>query len=335
MMSTQVLAFMNEFSRDTQSDILLFNASIANNTADELIQIVRKISARQNNVALILTTNGGDPNAAFRIARFLQRRYEKFTLFIFGHCKSAGTLIALGADEVVMSDFGELGPLDIQVSKNDDLVIRSSGLDIQQALNVLGSQAFTMFESYFLRLIEGGQGTITTKTAADIASSMAVNLLTPISGQIDPLRLGEMNRVMKIAEDYGERLSMRLGKNTLNDQRTNAIGRLTSQYPAHGFVIDFEEAQQLLGNVRECTDVEQQLENLILGVVRTQAIQGIVSLLGPTQIGGTEGDQDGNLTGQGSGQGTEETTVPADNGQGEATTQSLNSSIKSRRRTGE
>ena len=35
------------------------------------------------------------------------------------HCKSAGTLLALGADEIIMSNLSELGPLDIQLPDRD------------------------------------------------------------------------------------------------------------------------------------------------------------------------------------------------------------------------
>ena len=192
---------VQEITSELEADIFLYSAAISDVNADKLINEIKQTSPKRNNVALIMTTYGGDPDAAFRIARYLKRKYKHFTLFVFGYCKSAGTLLALGADEIVISDFGELGPLDIQVTKDDDF--RSeSGLDIQQALSVISSQAFEMFESYFSDIISSSQAAITTKTAADIASSMAVELLSPISSQIDPLRVGEMNRLMNIALAY-------------------------------------------------------------------------------------------------------------------------------------
>ncbi|NJS16907.1 MAG: hypothetical protein HC787_08765, partial [Nostocaceae cyanobacterium CSU_2_110] len=156
--------------------------------------------------------------------------------------------------------------LDVQVTKDDDFRSESV-LDIQQALSVIGSQAFEMFESYLLKLISGTQALITTRTAADIASSMAVNLLSPISSQIDPLRLGEMNRLMNIALAYGQRLK---------PESIEVIKNLIYNYPSHSFVIDYEEAKKLFSDVREPMDLEYELEEMILPLVRKPSSQEII-----------------------------------------------------------
>lgn len=59
----------------------------------------------------------GDPNAGYRIGRALQHNYDDVTLLVVGPCKSAGTLIAIAANKLVIGDMGELGPLDIQLKK--------------------------------------------------------------------------------------------------------------------------------------------------------------------------------------------------------------------------
>lgn len=301
-----------------EADIFVFSGAIDNTNADHLIHIIRSIPDRHKNAALILTTLGGDVDPGFRIMRFLQRKYDKITLFVFGYCKSAGTMMALGADEIVMSDFGEFGPLDVQVYKSDDLFIRSSGLDIQQALDVVGSQAYTMFEDYFSGLIESSQGVMSTKTAADIASSMAVQLLTPISGQIDPLRLGEMNRVMHVAQDYGARLC----KKSSSQETMRTITKLSSEYHTHGFVIDYEEAKELFINVREPTENERLLEDNLLWIARVPQRKSIVEWLNPIIIGSNNEDDDGGK--EEFDEGSPEGTVPGDNEQSEEDKESLN-----------
>lgn len=322
-LSTEILNKINKvvatLSIDLEADIFLFSGVISETTADRLIEEVRDVKERQKNAVLILTTYGGDPNAAFRAMRCLQRRYDKISLYVYGYCKSAGTLMALGADKIVMSDFGEFGPLDVQVFKSDELYGRSSGLDIHQALNVIGSQAYTMFEDYFIDLIERTQGVITTKTATDVASSMAVQLLAPITAQIDPLRLGELNRVMRVAQDYGRRLSSKV----LSQNRMRTIEQLTSGYHAHGFVIDYEEAKQLFQDVevREPTKLEHVLENLLLSVLREPAPSGqeMIMRLKPTSRHGEE-EYEKNGTGNGE-QGIEGDTtgdVPGYDGQGQS-----------------
>lgn len=202
------------------------------------------------NIALILTTPGGDPDAAYRFVRFLKRRYHHLTLYVFGFCKSAGTLAALGADKIVMSAHGELGPLDIQMVKPDEITERSSGLDISMAIEDLSQKAFGILETQFLELKLRSGGAITTKTAADIAQAISVGLLAPITSQIDPLKLGETCRAMKIAMSYGKRLNA-----------SNAtLERLTSSYPCHSFAIDCEEAREIFSNVSFPNALELEFE---------------------------------------------------------------------------
>jgi len=264
-MSTNVPKIIQEYiqnvSDQLDADLLLYSADINEDNADTLIEIVREKPSKRENVVLILATYGGDPDAAYRITRFLKQTYSNFTLFVFGYCKSAGTLIAIGADEIVMSDLAELGPLDVQVLKENDFR-RSSGLDLQQALSVLGGELFSVFEGCFLSMIYKSGGVITTKMAADIASSMAIGLMEPVAGQIDPLRLGELSRSMNVAYEYGIRL---------NEDLNNSIKKLVAGYPSHSFVIDREEAKELFNNVREPTELELALEVILKECARTPA----------------------------------------------------------------
>lgn len=103
-------------AEETDADVIHYNGLIDRPIDKELID--NCISRRKRtNALVILVTFGGDPNVAYRIARCLQNNYRRFSLYVSGCCKSAGTLIALGAHELVVSDHGELGPLDVQLSK--------------------------------------------------------------------------------------------------------------------------------------------------------------------------------------------------------------------------
>ncbi|HET8669219.1 MAG TPA: hypothetical protein VFM05_00940, partial [Candidatus Saccharimonadales bacterium] len=124
---------LEALTKALDADIFFFSGPTHRKQA-YLFMDVADDSPRRENVALVLSTYGGDADAAFIIARYLKRFYKKFTLYVFGFCKSAGTLIALGADEIVMSHRGEFGPLDVQILKSDELMFRSSGLDIEQAV---------------------------------------------------------------------------------------------------------------------------------------------------------------------------------------------------------
>lgn len=193
---------------------------------------------------LVLATPGGDPHAGFRIARALQHAYGQFALLVPRYCKSAGTLIAIGASHLYLGDMSELGPLDIQVKKNDELVGRNSGLDIIAALDYLRDQSMRSFHQHCTELVAGAG--LSTKAASDIAARLAIGMLEPISGQIDPMRLAEMQRAMDIAHQYGQRLNAKSG-----NLRSQGLDLLVSGYPSHGFVIDRKEAKSIFLNVSQ------------------------------------------------------------------------------------
>lgn len=65
-------------------------------------------------VDLMISTNGGDVDAALRIVHLLRKRVPggRLRAVIPNTAKSAGTLVAIGMDRIVMSDTSELGPID-------------------------------------------------------------------------------------------------------------------------------------------------------------------------------------------------------------------------------
>ncbi|MFN8236561.1 MAG: hypothetical protein U0T77_00200 [Chitinophagales bacterium] len=248
-----------------KSDYFLFSAEINNPNADKFINILRNKKNRKHKCSLILTTNGGIPDSGYRIIRAIKRFYQILDIYVFGYCKSTGTLMALGADEIIMSDFGEFGPLDIQLVKDDELY-HTSGLNIVQALRFLNDNLFQSFEKDFLSVKEKSANTITTKTAGEIATKLAIGLVAPISAQIDPVKLGEVQRAMQIAHEYGKRLC----------SNNELIAQLIVGYPSHGFVIDFEEAKKSFPNVRWVSDDEKLLEQFLIKLVRSETKEDFV-----------------------------------------------------------
>jgi len=234
-------------TKDNQ-DIILYSGQIEQSGYTEIVKISRENP--RDEVTLILNTVGGDPNAAYKIAKYLQSKYKKFTLFIACICKSAGTLIAMGAHELVFSESGELGPLDVQLRKDHEIGLEyTSGLDMISALNYLNTKTLETFGQYLLDFRFGGQ--LSTAVASRMATPIVTALYESLYRQIDPVKLGDITRSMEIASAYALRLA-KVGKN-LKDK---ALPRLVSGYPSHSFVIDFDEAKELFVNIRKCTDDE-------------------------------------------------------------------------------
>lgn len=254
---------LNKIAKETKSDIFLFSAEISEQTADSFIEKVKARQKLNENCILILTTFGGEPDSAYRIARFVKEKYKKFTLTCFGYCKSAGTLIAVAADEIIMGDFGELGPFDIQLPRDDEFS-HIPGLSYTQGLLFLNEHLYRTFEFIFDNL-QRDYGW-TTKTAAEVSSSLAIGLMSPISAKLDPIKLGEVKRDLEITSQYGVSLS--------NDNK-DLVRRLVSGYPSHSYVIDRNEAEDMFSNsdteVRDLNGNETNLEQYLLSITRTQS----------------------------------------------------------------
>lgn len=248
---------------DTDTDIVFYNGTLER-PYDSALAETCKDRRRRQNVTLFLCTNGGDADVAYRIARLLQNKYKKFTVCIAGACKSAGTLLAIGAHEIAMSDEAELGPLDVQLGRKDEIWETDSGLTVLTAITTLEEKCFDLFEDCFLKLKSRSGGRITLKTATELATKLAIGTVSPIISQIDPMHVGEVSRAMNIGLEYGTRLGKKSGiVRTLDDGTDNTVTRLTNGYPSHGFVIDKNEAEELFKCVREINPNEQQLLDML------------------------------------------------------------------------
>ncbi|HBO5325067.1 hypothetical protein IPC1369_06340 [Pseudomonas aeruginosa] len=233
-------------------DLLIHAGGISFGQENHYVQMFEQQAQRSDHVILWLTSPGGDPDTAYQISRLLQKRYSKVSVFINGWCKSSGTLICLGANELIMDDLGQLGPLDIQILNREEFGERLSGLNPIEALKSISSQSLELLKQQFLNVRFGGG--LSTKQALEVATNLTGQLMSPITAQLDIMKYGEFTRSMRIAVEYGQRLAKSCRGNNL---KPDAINLLTTGYPSHGFVIDYEEARESLFN-----DVNEPSQNL-------------------------------------------------------------------------
>ena len=247
--STTAEDVARQYVGENDTDVVLYNGPIDDSGFWKLVKVCYDQQHRAKKILLILLTYGGEADAAYRSARFLQERYEHVTVFIPDRCKSAGTILAIGAHSILMSEFGELGPLDVQIIKPDDLE-RNSGATVVSALKMLKEESFELFEEFMLQIKRRSSGAVTLRTCMDIAASVTVGIFKEIYSQIDPAYLGEMNRNLKIAYEYGCRLAG-IGKNI----KMENIRQLVYDYPEHGFIIDRNEARELFDSVEDPSNI--------------------------------------------------------------------------------
>ena len=222
-----------------EADFVIYCGDINRTSGDALIQQCRH-RKRRKKLVFMLATFGGDATAAYKVGRAFQEFYkDEFNVFIPTICKSAGTILAIAANELIMSEFAELGPIDVQLRDPMEVGEITSGLTPIQAFDNLLARSEDLFRQQFLRLRFDRYLTFSTKLAAEIATELTVGLLKPMLEQLDPIRLADVERSLAISCDYAERLSQSNGKSNLKD---GAIVKLLVGYPSHGFMIDRKEA---------------------------------------------------------------------------------------------
>lgn len=171
-------------------------------------------SAAQS-ILLVIHSRGGRIEPAYLISKTcMKHSAAKFVVAVPRKAKSAATLIALGANEIHMGLMSELGPIDPQIGG-------FPALGMQNALGLLADLSCKYPGS----------------------AQMLGRYLTE---KLDLRILGYFERVSESAIQYAERLldgkPLRAGTTP-----TSLANHFVNHYKDHGFVIDVDEAQKLLG----------------------------------------------------------------------------------------
>ena len=82
------------------------------------IEQINKIKD-SDSVDILILSNGGDPIVSWRIMSILREKFKHIAVLVPYTAYSAATLLALGADEIIMHPYANLGPLDPQLSFPD------------------------------------------------------------------------------------------------------------------------------------------------------------------------------------------------------------------------
>lgn len=263
---------VEETSKKYDADIYVYSAAIDHEGFGKIVRCYEGSS--RPNALLLLTTNGGLANSAYKIARFFQTQYDGFIIAIPSVCKSAGTLLACGANRLIMTPFSELGPLDVQLYARDEIGARRSGLLNHSAFEALKRETFDVYEHFMLSIKQRSGDNISFPLASEVAGDMASRLMAPVFEQVSPEALGSDYRDLQVAIQYGRRLALH-GENL----DIEIIDHLTNEYPSHDFIIDKWEAEQLFHRVDEPEPELYKLVSLLSDFVFSEHQDGVVACL--------------------------------------------------------
>jgi len=214
---------------------------------------------------ILLHSGGGHANVAYRLAKFFRSHCKRLNIRIPMAAKSAATLLCLNADSIYMGEFAELGPLDAQL--RDDVEKGQaffSPLDEFKSMEYMKEYATGILDYFGYTLADRG---MSLKQALHEAIAGAVGLMNPLYSHVDPSKIGSYRRALLEGDEYAKRLLNSIG----NPTAAELAEHLVWDYPAHDFVIDFEEATELgLPVQRLPVTQEKLLIDSLIGLMRDE-----------------------------------------------------------------
>lgn len=107
-------------------DVLVIASDLSSNKAPITIDYTDLLAVREqleslsgDSLDIILETPGGMGEVVEDVVRMLRRKYSKIGMIVPGYAKSAGTIMVMAGDEILMGDASALGPIDGQLQMAD------------------------------------------------------------------------------------------------------------------------------------------------------------------------------------------------------------------------
>ena len=233
MAQAERLALLKQIQEERDSVALMYVTSdrpgmesqISNDAFDFFVQHLDRVWP-QKKITFILHTGGGNTAAAWRIINLLRIHCDDLEVLIPNRAHSAGTLMSLGANRIIMTKQATLGPIDPSLS------------------GPLSPQVPGQPNQRVPVSVEAVQGYIDmSKEEIGIADeSVLGNIVVNLSQHVHPLVLGQIFRsrtqIRSLAENLLEHQDIKEGK------KSKIINFLCSESGSHDRTIDRREARE-------------------------------------------------------------------------------------------
>jgi len=223
------------------SDRSGFETQIAQDVIDLFIDQLDGIGVVPK-ISLYLYTRGGDTAAAWNIVNLLKMYCDELEVIIPHKAHSAGTIISLGANRIVMTKQATLGPIDPSLTTPLNPKVDVNGNFIPYPVSVEAVKGYLEFAGEQIGKNE------------DSLAQVVLNL----SQNVHPLVLGQVYRTRSQIKMLAEKLL----KNHISnkDEVEKIISFLCSDSGSHDYTINRREARNDLGlNVITPTETQYRL----------------------------------------------------------------------------
>jgi len=204
-------------------------------------------------ISLFLYTRGGNTLAGWSLVNLIRQFCEHFEVIVPSKCHSTGTLIALGAEKIIMTKQATLGPIDPSVTTPLNPNIPNNP-QARIPVNVESIRGFLDLAREELRI----------KNDENLSS-----ILLKLSDYINPLVLGDVYRAKSQIQMLARKLLQNQALDT--DKIDKVISFLVSESGSHDYTIDRREARNGLGlKVEKPNDRQYSLIKSLYEDIRTE-----------------------------------------------------------------
>jgi hypothetical protein len=251
--NTTIISFIASNGVRT-SPISFISASIGEKEIYEIEKNVKEaVKRKSKSLHFIIHTPGGEMHTSYKIANFLRSKFDNIKAFVPYEAASGGTILCCAANEVYISDIGNITAFDPQVRYKNSRVA-----------------AFA-----FERSVEHIQ---------DEYGEMSPEEIPPpwqqMADKLDPVVYDEMHTALFTSQICAVRLLKKSGYDT--NKVYNIPSRLARNIYTHEFPIFRDEAQEIGFNVLENDiGIMETYQDLVLDRLGTQHTSHIIDVFYP------------------------------------------------------
>ena len=202
-------------------------------------------SFQNQNIDLFIYSNGGVSTVAWALANLIRENTDKFSVLIPYNAFSCATSIAIGADEIVMTKMGSLGPIDPTVTNHFNPIIENQrvGISVEDMAGYL-----SLFQDKF-----------EIKEADNLTKAFEI-----LATDIRPLALGNAYRhYIKCRDDAKKLLTLHLDQEKDEAKINKIISILVEELYYHGHHVNRKEGKSIGLNVKDAEEISDDLPKLM------------------------------------------------------------------------
>lgn len=201
------------------------NVQMAGDAIRPFINQLETISKEHKSIDVLIISNGGDPITSLRIMGLLRERFDHVAVLLPYVAYSAATILSLGADEIVMHKYSNLGPVDPQMTvSHRDANGKTENLQF-------GAEDIVNFIDFI---------------KSDVGVSDQQHLMSaaqPLINQVGALSIGSAKRSQRLSLALSEKM---LSSHISDPGKVSTIAKaLNSSYYHHGYAVGRKEAAEI------------------------------------------------------------------------------------------